>query len=116
MSSADRFEILYENTVIGTTSFELGDPPMGVAFGKFTPTPAYRRDDITDNNQLSAWVAGRAIPAEGLGIEGTVESGEMEVTILGIPYPLYAELFPGHVEAYKALLSADRTDLAKSAL
>jgi hypothetical protein len=116
MSSVDRFEIRYKNTVIGTTSFELGDPPMGVAFGKFTPTSAYRRDDIAENSQLSAWAAGRQIPSEGLGIEGTVQSGEIEVTILGIPYPLYEELFPDHVEAYNTLLNAKRTDLAKSAL
>ena len=105
MSSADRFEILYDNVVIGTTSFELGDPPMGVAFGKFTPTSTYRRDDIADNNKLAARVAGTMIPSEGLGIEDAAdESGEIEVTILGIPYPLYEELFPDHVEAYDTLL------------
>ncbi len=109
MSSAGRFEILYDDIVIGTTSFEHGDPPMGVAFGRFTPTSAYRRDNITDNDRLSARTVGKPIISEGVGIaDAAVELSEIEVTILGIPYPLYEELFPSHVEAYETLLN--RTD------
>ncbi len=105
MSSIDRFEILYDDLIIGTTSFEFGDPPMGVAFGKFIPTSAYRRGDIADNNKLSARLAGRTIPSEGVGIEDDfIGSGEIEVTILGVPNPLYDELFSDHVEVYKTLL------------
>src|SRR5262249_44968999 len=35
------FEILHGLTRVGTSELETGDPPMGVAFGRFHPAAAY---------------------------------------------------------------------------
>jgi hypothetical protein len=36
-----RFEVKLGNEIIGFSELEGGDPPMGVASGRFVPTPAY---------------------------------------------------------------------------
>jgi hypothetical protein len=37
------FEIYAKDTLVGHSALELGDPPMGVAFGKFIPAEATER-------------------------------------------------------------------------
>lgn len=101
-------------TLIGHSELEFGDPPMGVAFGKFLPTPEYQGvrsvciAALTGGDQshliLSVKDAdGVTIPAAGVGVLDAVDISmeEIQVEVLGIPYPLYAELFPGHVRAYE---------------
>lgn len=52
-------------------------------------------------------VGGRDLPAQG-GVHITDYSAELgiedgiEIDVLGIDYPLYGELFPEHVAAYRA--------------
>jgi hypothetical protein len=105
MTTERRFEILDEETVIGTTSFESGDPPMGVVHGAFEANSAYRLEHADRNGNLTARIGGQLIPsAGGVGIDDLFdEIGEREVTIFGIDHKLYAELFPEHVAAYEAL-------------
>ena len=95
---------------------EVGDPPMGVASGKFRPVPAYsviRSECIAalgngrwDHLSLSVMASdGRSLPAQG-GVmildSHELKPGEAEVHVAGIPYPLYEQLFPKHVELYYA--------------
>jgi len=100
-----RFEILDGDVVIGTASFESGDPPMGVVYGNFEPTSSYRIEHTDRNGNLTARINGQRIPsAGGVGIDDMFEEiGERQVTIFGIDHQLYAELFPAHVAAYAAL-------------
>jgi hypothetical protein len=111
-----RFEVLANSELIGNTEFEWGDPPMGVAFGMFLPQAAYERVQAAiveaegrnlKNVRLAARVAatGQEIECQA-GIHIADHSAELgpdgiEVTALGIGYPLYAELFPQHVETYE---------------
>jgi hypothetical protein len=114
-----RFEVFAEDTLIGYSELELGDAPMGVAEGKFLPSPAYAtiqaavvaaRERSQDHLSLAVRVAGGCnLPAQGgvqiidysaeLGVDG------LQVCVLGIGYPLYGELFPQHVTAYKVQFS-----------
>lgn len=105
MTAQPVFQILWGDIVIGTTLFELGDAPMGVAYGDFQANAFYRAEYLTEMNRLSAQIDGRTVPSVGgVGIDdGFEEFGESLVTIFGVGYPLYEELFPHHVAAYDAL-------------
>jgi hypothetical protein len=89
---------------------------MGVASGKFRSTPAYsaiRNECIAalangrwDQLRLSVTADdGRVLPAQG-GVmildSHEIHPSEAEVHVAGIPYPLYEQLFPKHVELYYA--------------
>ena len=102
-------------TLIGHSDLEVGDPPMGVASGKLRPTPSYTsvRDQCIsalgsgkwDRLQLSVKSGdGTSLPAQG-GImildAHEIDPSEVEVHVAGIPYPLYEQLFPKHVEIYR---------------
>lgn len=110
------FEVLSGSTLIGHSELEAGDPPMGVAFGRFIPLPAY--DSIksiviatSEGEQSHLYLSvrlanGSALPAQG-GVQLTDLSAELgpeglQVSVLGVGYPLYQELFPGHVAAYES--------------
>ena len=117
-----RFEVLAGKTLVGHTELEMGDPPMGVATGKLLPLPEYRliQPAVIAKRQGSQahlalavrLVGGIELPSAGgvhisdysddLGIEDG-----LEVDVLGIGYPLYEELFPEHVAAYKILFSSE---------
>jgi hypothetical protein len=117
------FEIISDGTVIGWTKFEYGDAPMGVAFGKFVPAGSFAEfaSSTPMSSQSSArvriWSDLRATSPDGIVlddatvsvalVEQSSEEGEadIEVTAEGIPYPLYAELFPHHVADYSARFS-----------
>jgi hypothetical protein len=112
-----RFEVLSESVVIGYSNLEAGDPAMGVAGGKFLPSPAYADIQpavIAARNGLQSHLAltvrlvnSIELPARGgVVIEDySTELGAddgLRVEVLGIGYPLYEELFPDHVAAYHA--------------
>ena len=108
------FSIYSGEALIGWSAFEAGDPPMGVAFGKFIPAPGYDAIRSTiiglrgkDDGALrlsARRVDGiRLDPLGGVHIaDHADELGEdgREVTALGISYPLYEALFPKHVAVY----------------
>ncbi|HEY2658231.1 MAG TPA: hypothetical protein VGI79_00810 [Caulobacteraceae bacterium] len=115
------YAIYSGDVLIGYSALEYGDPPMGVAFGAFEPTPQFSQ--LGAQAVLAADGAGRPVPdirfwqglsaktptGEELGSQAIVvtEYGPagsplgLEVSCLGIPYPLYDNLFPEHVEAYR---------------
>ena len=110
-----QFEIYTGTTLIGHSSLEFGDPPMGVAGGRFSPLPAYEtiRNAVvsaseTDQSHLhlsAKSMSGLTLPAEGgvQIIDFSTELGDegLQIHVLGIGYPLYQELFPSHVLAYE---------------
>lgn len=111
-----RFEVLSGSAVVGHSELETGDPPTGVASGKFLPLPPYAnlqsavvasREGSQSHLSLTVRLAGgNVLPAEG-GVQLIDYSTELgaealEVHVLGIGYPLYTELFPSQVAAYEA--------------
>jgi hypothetical protein len=111
-----RFEVFADTTPIGYSELECGDPPMGVATGRFLPLPAYEaiqpivvaaRNGLQTHLALTVRTAdGHSIPAQG-GVQINDHSAELgsegiEVEVLGIGYPLYEELFPGRHAEYAA--------------
>ena len=109
-----RFEVRLGSEVIGFSELEAGDAPMGVAGGRFCPTPAYspiqrhcieHRDSWVPIPELTvSFAGGKPIECSSGGVvieDYSPELGEIHVEVCGIPYPLYGELFPQHVQAYK---------------
>ncbi len=110
-----RFEILCESSLIGWSELELGDPPMGVAFGRFIPAPEYvviqaQVIAATASKSASPQLSARVVGGPTLESMGGVhiadyspEVGEegLEVSVLGLSYPPYETLFPEHVAAYE---------------
>jgi hypothetical protein len=109
-----RFEVKLGNEIIGFSELEGGDAPMGVAGGRFSPTPGYtsiqpyciaHRDCWVSIPQLTVSLVG-GMPIECSGgiqiIDFSPELGEagIEIYLNGVPYPRYGELFPHHLEAY----------------
>lgn len=106
------YKVFAGKTLIGHSALESGDPPMGVASGRFLPLPAYssiQSQCIASRDLPQAHLAlsiarpnGGPVPVDhGVAIlDYSVELGEIEVHAVGIGYPLYGELFPHHVAAY----------------
>jgi hypothetical protein len=106
-----KYQVFMDLILISYSDFKYGDPPMGVISGIFSPLPAYERFrsqfiTLRDSSQkhLALSVArsnGEVIPALGISIfDYSTELAEIQVTVLGIAYPLYKELFPELVTAY----------------
>jgi hypothetical protein len=118
------YRVNLDKEEIGTTLLESGDPPMGVVSGKISfhaLISAFnfflnycRIHDITVNSTdpEHEFIDTQVIPAlrvfrtdgteiagQGCCISGFKEEG-YEITILGIPYPFYAEEFPLQRRAY----------------
>lgn len=112
-----RFSIYSGLVLVGYSALECGDPPMGVAFGQLEPADGYatiqsecstNHHDQTVLNLSVQTEAGLVIPCAGLSIldySKEFPSPCIEVNIFGIPYPLYAELFPQHVTLYELQFS-----------
>jgi hypothetical protein len=110
-----RFEVKLGSEIIGFSELGRGDPPTGVASGRFVPTPAYasiqsycikHREHWVSIPGLKIWVAG-GVPIECSGgvqiIDFSPELGEagIEIHVIGVTNPPYGELFRHLVEAYK---------------
>ena len=108
------YTILASGTPVGQSRLESGDPPMGVASGRFMPLPAYekiRKTCIASRDQSQQLLALSVLQPDGSPLPATLgvaildysaELGpsEIEVHALGIGYPLYEQLFPDQVAAY----------------
>jgi hypothetical protein len=115
------FGIFYSGVLIGRSELESGDPPMGVAFGRFEPTGAFAplrnamkpvRDGGGKEHRDTRYLVGvSARTADGILLVCShvevCEYGEAdnpftwEVSCLGIEHPPYEVLFPHHVKAYE---------------
>jgi hypothetical protein len=106
------FEVYCGSVLVGHSNLEHGDPPMGVAFGRFIPNEAYQAiqsqciKNQSDQSRLNLTVKtpqGETIHCEGVGIlDYSPEVGEegIEINVLGISCPPYEKLFPEHVALY----------------
>src|SRR5258707_203553 len=100
-----RFQVLANGVLIGHSELESGDPPMGVAEGRFLPSPSYAaiqpsvvatRYGSQAHLMLSVRSSnGTHIPAQGgvqiLDYSGELTAEEIEVHVLGVGYPAYEE-------------------------
>jgi hypothetical protein len=109
-----RFAIKLGADVIGFSELESGDPPMGVASGRFMPTPAYSSvRQCAERPDQGASITGLVVETpEGVSIEcsGGIQIIDLSpdlgdngrhIFLNGIVRPSYSELFPQHVEAYR---------------
>lgn len=99
------FYIYSGKTLVGYSALEHRDPSMGVAFGDFYPTNDYtsiqrvcssNHRDQSDLNLKAQTETGIAIPCAGVAIldySQEVSAECIEVHVLGIPHPIYDELF-----------------------
>ena len=107
------FEIFSAETLVGSSDLEHGDPPMGVAFGRFFPGEGYAAiqaeciNNHADQSSLKLTVrtpAGQIIQCAGVGIlDDSPDLGMdgIEVHVLGISDPPYKELFPQYEAQYR---------------
>lgn len=111
-----KFHVRSKGRLIGSTLLESGDPPMGVASGRFFPADEYSEVyDVVVRTQgegqqqleLEIWTAeGEPLsPCSHVYIEDYSAETELgdefrEVTICGLDWRFYEKLFPEHVEAY----------------
>ncbi len=116
--------IFLENTLIGKTELEFGDPTMGVVFGKIDFININSVYDMfkeyCEKNEIEfefdsedKFITTRYIPKlkiiddENTEIVGFgnyvcgIESDSFDIYVEGIPYPFYEEKFPNHIEDYK---------------
>ena len=98
------FKVWAEGQIIGSTTLEFGDPPMGVAFGAFKPNNSYaslRKQDGTIEVSIQA-EDGSIVPCKGAFVRDRSEEfgpEAVEVEAVGIPHPTYQSLLPEHVQA-----------------
>jgi hypothetical protein len=101
------YSVFFGSVLIGHSDLEMHDASMGVAIGKFRPTPEYaavRGDCIAafaDRSQEHKGLRvetsdGEVLPAEGglmlLDAEG-VPMSEVEIEVAGIPSPFHEKVF-----------------------
>ena len=103
-----RFVIVAGPTVIGWSELELGDAPMGVAFGRFYPSDGY-----VSSIHTAPGVALQARPEEStLFLEASggayiadysrdLGPDAIEVSVLGIETGMYTRFFPHHIRSYE---------------
>lgn len=109
------FSVSHGGGLIGHSRLEFGDPPMGIALGRFIPTEAFSQfrlqNSATEDTDQRIWVGFKVSTENDIDIDCTavsiIEYGEendpfdIQVSCLGISYPFYSELFPHHVEGYE---------------
>lgn len=109
------FAIYAGDTLVGHSALEYGDSPMGVAYGAFIAADGYEaircecRTNHADQSGLALRArtpAGDPLPCIAVAVLDYSDLAEdaasayVEATVLGIPHPLYADLFPAHVAEY----------------
>lgn len=122
-----QYDIFLGNKIIGFTSFEKADAPMGVVYGKINFINIYsgynflKKYCIENNVELTSEYSserllstatikdltirdrnGFKIKSSGNQIDG-MDSEGFEIILFGIEYPFFEQEFPHHVKAYKDL-------------
>jgi hypothetical protein len=111
-----RFAIYAGSLLIGHSDLENGDPPMGVAAGRFLPSPAYstvqaRVAASPDGSQADLQLGVVTADGEEIASDSCVQivdfSAELgaeglEVHVLGLEPELFARLFPEQLRDHLA--------------
>lgn len=119
-----KYSIYLDSIKIGTTLFEIADPPMGVVFGvisfaiqnggydffkdycdlhKIELAVDYPKDKLISTSTIENL---KVINESGIEIKGVgnqisgIDGESFEVALEGIPYPFYEEEFPHHRKSY----------------
>ena len=119
-----QYYIVIDKIKIGSTNLDIADIPMGIIFGKlnfegiqsgydfFLKYCTENKIEIThykeDKLILTSYIPnlsvinenGKQISGIGCCISG-MDNNDFEITIEGIPYPLFEKEFPHHVALYK---------------
>jgi len=112
------YRVFYNDECIAESELENGDPPMGCVSGLLiqSGTIQYFSELLIklggtesdgeyrlELNELFRVVGsiGNALHYSGGQIMAYPELDEVLIDLVGIPYPEYAELFPGQVKAYE---------------
>lgn len=122
-----KYKIVLGGNEIGYSLLEKADVPMGVVFGdlvisndtfSFEYLLAYCKEhniELSEYPEDSFFQTTQSIASlkvfspngkeiKGIGNQLTIIKGETnEISILGIPYSLFEEEFPQHIEAYNNL-------------
>jgi hypothetical protein len=105
--------IYFEGSQIGSANLNQLDPPMGVASGAFVPAPDYvaeRHANVIDGEAVADLGGVLEIRSEEFGILPKLDAAiqdfsaaidEIVIDVIGIPYPLYHEMFSEY-EGFKA--------------
>ena len=106
-------EIFHDGTLVGRSTLDAADPPMGVASGLFEPSPSYEpkahagkiEGTYNPNGADLPFVVQSAdhgsVECQAVFIQDYSEGlNERHVSVLGIPYPDY-ETFFGEYPAFK---------------
>ncbi|CAA2143503.1 hypothetical protein [Methylobacterium bullatum] len=119
------YGIVAHGEVIGHSELESGDPPMGVAFGRFFPAAGFDAfvrtvpPDEAEGDEVLIWNALSATSPEGVVIDcagvavfcyALGDEVDLEVTVLGISSPPYGKLFPNRVDASGDRATQDRSN------
>jgi hypothetical protein len=125
------YNILLNELLIGTTELEKADVPMGVVFGliefngiespyeflkeyclnkQIELTSDYPEDKMISTMSIPELKITRdnGIEIKGIGNQITgMDNEEYEVSIFGIPYPLYEEEFSYQVKEYENMFNKE---------
>ena len=103
-----RYEVLTREGVIGWSELEHGDPPSGLAYGRFHPSDLYRSSSHAgpdaDLHARPAKTDKLFRATDGVFIEDhSSDHGPdaIEVSVVGLDADTYELLFPEHLEVYE---------------
>lgn len=103
-----RFEMVTPEGTIGWSELEHGDPPKGLAYGRFHPTALYQASrHAGPDADLHARPEGSEEyfrPSGGVFIEDlSAEFGpeEIEVSVIGLDAETYERFFPEHLTVHE---------------
>ena len=117
------FKVYINDVFIGYSSLESGDPPMGVAIGKFVPSENFTKFDdlaIRENADTRSWnnatvktPDGETLVSDGVSLaeyDISLTPSEpdfyLQLSCLGIRSPSYETLFPDHIAKYEAQMKS----------
>ena len=103
-----RYEVVAREGVIGWSELEFGDPPSGLAYGRFHPSDLYRsashagpdadlhaRPEGTDEFFRATGGVFIEDHSSDHGPEG------LEVSVVGLDADTYEQFFPEHLKVYE---------------
>jgi hypothetical protein len=103
-----RYEVLAREGVIGWSELEFGDPPSGLAYGRFHPSDLYRSSrHAGPDAELHARPEGSdelfrtsgGVFIEDLSSDHGPEA--IEVSVVGLDADTYERYFPEHLKAHE---------------
>jgi hypothetical protein len=103
-----RYEIVAREGVIGWSELEFGDPPSGLAYGRFHPSDVYRSaSHAGPDAELHArpegtdefFRASGGVFIQDLSADHGTE--EIKVSVVGLDADTYEQYFSAHLEMYE---------------